>query len=123
MNFRLWHKPKTSDTKSSRPPTLVPKIAYNARKIHKNIDEAFSVMSVNSSIMHMLIHNSHFDKYQQTLQLFQNDFSMTTKAIILYRIIRLFTQSRSPSPDNVVIYTTIILSIIFLTDNSFSLAF
>ena len=88
---------------------------WNIKKVHNRLDEAFTIAPINSSILHMAVHSHEIDKFQHIIQCCQNDFSITTKALLCYRLARELKR-RNPETATVVIYAMILMTVIFMTD-------
>ncbi len=117
--FKKVHKVKPPDK------TLLVKRIH---KVHRNVDEALNMISINSNVIELMIHTNKIDHYQHTLSIIQNDFSVVTKLMMASKILNvIFEHIQTPKHiikhmnrcrQIVTIYTPLLLIIIFMSEKT-----
>jgi hypothetical protein len=99
------------------PRVKIRKLALEARKVHTSVDEALSVLSINTALIKTVSSNSHMiDKYIHGMDILQGDFSIASKVFILSKIASSFFSNNSQKKVNVAIYILVLLLVIFVSD-------
>lgn len=89
-------------------------VAFN--KLHDKVDQALNMLSINTSVADFVIHEGHVDKVHHTVQLFQNDFTIATKFILLSKVVLAITSRSKQLKDHAAIYMSLLLAVIFLSN-------
>jgi hypothetical protein len=121
MHFR--HKPiqRQNITKQQPPPAVktVKQFVGRAANYHKKIDEAINMISLNASALHTLWHSQLALQYDKSVHIIQDNFFITTKIVLVSKVLRNLFSRNKLSLTSAVIYTTLFIAIIF-TETSIS---
>ena len=114
-----------------KPPDLKMKFRFKRGlngldRVHKKVDDALSLISMNSNLIEMIYHPQHIELYHHSLTVLQNDFWIVTKMVMASRMAGAIMET-SASPNRVIktlnmcrqlvtIYITLLILIIFMSE-------
>jgi hypothetical protein len=91
-------------------------LAVKFKKRYKNLDEAMDIITLNSSVMKVLLENHDGVKYSKALHIVENDFLIASKILLLCRLAKYIYDFKSQTTTNVATHILTLLLVIFATE-------
>jgi hypothetical protein len=91
------------------------KISNIVKRVHGRINEALDIISMNNTVLLDMAHISYIKDYNNVTTLYQNDFLIASKILLICRIVKYISNMRSTESINVAVYT--MLSAVFIFAN------